>query len=101
MNLLVRNGGLIATGGRQGIAMDRGDEDRGDEGYVAYLLRMWRENLDGEHSWRAVLQNAQTREEQFFADVEALVDYLRAEFSGTERGTSEGLEEKHCADDGT
>ena len=53
--------------------------------YVAFLLRMWREDLDGEHCWRAVLQHAQTREEQVFSDVEALVDYLRAEFSGTER----------------
>jgi hypothetical protein len=60
------------------------DAHRAD--YAAFLLRMWREDRDGLHLWRAVLQDAQTREEQYFVDLAALVDYLRAEFSETGSG---------------
>ena len=56
--------------------------------YVAFLLRMWKENLNGAYRWRAVLQDAQTREEQYFVDLEALVDHLRASFSESGRSPS-------------
>lgn len=60
--------------------------DSNAQEYVAFLLRLWKEKLDGAHCWRAALQNVQTREERYFVDLAALVDYLRAEFSGTGRG---------------
>jgi len=45
--------------------------------YQSYLLRMWRESVNGE--WRASLQNVATSECQNFADLEALFAYLRDE----------------------
>jgi hypothetical protein len=45
--------------------------------YQSYLLRMWRESLDGE--WRASLQSVATSECRNFPDLEALFAYLRAE----------------------
>ena len=60
------------------------DEHRPD--YAAFLLRMWREDLNGLHLWRAVLQDAQTREERYFGDLEALLDFLQTQFSERREG---------------
>jgi len=49
--------------------------------YVAYLLRMWREDMNGERSWRAALRDALTLEERHFANVEALIGFLHEEYS--------------------
>ena len=49
--------------------------------YASFLLRMWREDLNGDHCWRATLQDTQTREEHYFTDLQALVDFLRTQFS--------------------
>ncbi len=54
-----------------------------DRDYVSFLLRLWREDLNGHSSWRAVLQNAQTNEEQYFADVSALLDTLADRFTNS------------------
>ena len=45
--------------------------------YKSYLLRMWRESLEGE--WRASLQDVVTSESQNFPDITALVEYLVVE----------------------
>ena len=45
--------------------------------YKSYLLRMWRESLEGE--WRASLQDVITCESQNFPDITALVEYLVVE----------------------
>ncbi|MBE2201878.1 MAG: hypothetical protein IAE79_24940 [Anaerolinea sp.] len=42
--------------------------------YLAYLVRLWRE---GEGVWRSTLENPHTGERQAFADVEALLGFLR------------------------
>lgn len=55
--------------------------DRNAPEYVAFLLRLWKEKLDGTYCWRAVLQHAQTHEEQYFVDLETLLDFLRTQFS--------------------
>lgn len=45
--------------------------------YVSYLLRLW-ETSDGEHAiWRASLECPGTGERHGFADIEALLAYLR------------------------
>ncbi|GJM42380.1 MAG: hypothetical protein DHS20C20_26620 [Ardenticatenaceae bacterium] len=42
--------------------------------YMAYLLRLWRENRDG--SWRALLENPNTKERLAFANLNELVEFL-------------------------
>ncbi|KAA3662560.1 MAG: hypothetical protein DWQ04_13065 [Chloroflexi bacterium] len=42
--------------------------------YMAYLLRLWRENRDG--SWRALLENPNTKERVAFANLNELVEFL-------------------------
>jgi hypothetical protein len=43
--------------------------------YHAYLLRIWREE-EG-MPWRATLQNPHTGEQEGFASVEQLIDFIR------------------------
>ena len=45
--------------------------------YKSYLLRMWRESLEGE--WRASLQDVVTCENHNFQSITALVEYLAVE----------------------
>lgn len=45
--------------------------------YKSYLLRMWRESLEGE--WRASLQDVVTCENHNFPNMAALMDYLAVE----------------------
>jgi hypothetical protein len=42
--------------------------------YMAYLLRLWRENRDG--PWRALLENPNTKERIGFANLNELVEFL-------------------------
>ena len=51
-----------------------------DRDYVSFLLRLWREDLNGHSSWHALLQDAQTMEKQYFADVSTLLDTLADRF---------------------
>jgi hypothetical protein len=50
--------------------------------YQSYLLRLWRAPGGDEQPWRASLQDPLTGERQGFADLEALVAYLRDEIDG-------------------
>lgn len=62
----------------------KADETRG---YVAYLLRLWREKGGESTQWRASLQDPHTGEKEGFASLGALFAYLRrvvAEGSGSE-----------------
>lgn len=45
--------------------------------YKSYLLRMWRESLEGE--WRASLQDVVTCENHNFPTIAALMEYLAVE----------------------
>jgi hypothetical protein len=51
------------------------NEKRAD--YLAYMLRVWRTQRDGEAAWRVSLKSAQTRECRCFASLEELFDHLR------------------------
>jgi hypothetical protein len=42
--------------------------------YFAYLLRLWRENRDG--NWRAQLENPNSEERIGFANLDELIDFL-------------------------
>ena len=42
--------------------------------YMAYLLRLWRENRDD--SWRALLENPNTKERFGFANLNELIQFL-------------------------
>ena len=46
--------------------------------YMAYLLRLWQVNTEGNPVWRAWLENPQTGERCGFATVDGLFEYLRA-----------------------
>lgn len=45
--------------------------------YRSYLLRLWRAPGGADQPWRASLQDTLTGERQGFADLEALLAYLR------------------------
>jgi hypothetical protein len=45
-------------------------------GYLAYLLRLWRVNDDGEPVWRASLESPHTGERHGFANLELLFAFL-------------------------
>jgi hypothetical protein len=45
--------------------------------YKSYLLRMWRESLEGE--WRVSLQDVVTCESHHFPNLAALMEYLALE----------------------
>jgi len=47
------------------------------KGYLAYLVRLWRVNLEGETAWRASLEDAHTGESCGFISLEDLFDFLR------------------------
>ena len=46
--------------------------------YVSYLLRLWKDDRDGESVWHASLESAQTHDLRYFANVKELADYLVA-----------------------
>lgn len=61
--------------------------------YRSYLLRTWEarsERAGTPSTWRFSLQDARTGQERAFADLEALVAYLRAEMARQEDGPLQG-----------
>ncbi len=50
--------------------------------YQSYLLRLWRAPGGAGQPWRASLENTHTGERRGFADLQALVAYLRVETEG-------------------
>jgi hypothetical protein len=61
--------------------------------YTAYLVRMWQENE--EIPWRASAQSARTGEKIFFADLESLFIFLRAQ---THLNSATGAAVSGCGD---
>lgn len=47
------------------------------KGYLAYLVRLWQFNQEGEKAWRASLEDAHTGESCGFISLEDLFDFLR------------------------
>jgi len=54
-----------------------------DDAYRSYLLRLWREDRDGETAWRASLESPETPERIYFASLDELVSYLRERTAGS------------------
>ena len=50
-----------------------------EEGYVAYLLRMWPVRNGETTAWRASLESPYSGERHGFADLEALLAFLKQE----------------------
>jgi hypothetical protein len=50
------------------------------DSYTSYLLRLRRVQSDTGRSWLASLQSTATGAEQWFVDVNALVEFLQREF---------------------
>jgi hypothetical protein len=53
--------------------------------YASYLLRLRRVQSDAGRSWLASLQSTATGAEQWFVDVNALVEFLQSEFGSCEK----------------
>ncbi len=51
--------------------------------YVAYLLRLWRSETDGEAVWRASIESPTTGERRGFANIDQLFEFLREETRGS------------------
>jgi len=49
-------------------------------GYKAYLVRLWHE---GDGVWRGTIENPHTSERLAFAEVEALLAYIRDQVANT------------------
>jgi len=63
------------------------DSDRGTRReYLSFLLRLWRVNVEGAPVWRASLQRPGAADQQAFADLDELLDFLRAEIGDMEAG---------------
>jgi len=55
-------------------------------GYLSYLVRLWRVGRGREELWRASLQRPGTEEPIWFADVEEMLGFLRAETGARKSG---------------
>lgn len=53
-----------------------------NDAYLSYLLRLWREDSDGETAWRASLESVQAPERIYFQSLDELVTYLRKGTAG-------------------
>jgi hypothetical protein len=51
--------------------------------YHSYLLRMWRENATEKSVWRASLESSLTGEQQGFAGLDDLFNFLQQQTSST------------------
>ncbi len=51
-----------------------------EKDYAAYLLRLRRSDQDGQPIWRAMLESTHDGQRMNFADVDALIVFLRARF---------------------
>ena len=51
----------------------------GKGSYLAFMLRLWPVEQDGEMVWRASLESPLTGERRGFATLEALIAFLQAE----------------------
>lgn len=60
-------------------------------GYIAYLLRLWRESGVGPGHWRASLQDPESGERIGFATLEQLFSYLRQQTADPSKGSGPGL----------
>jgi hypothetical protein len=79
---------MDAHGGQDEIAKETSDETSEVWGprrdYLSYLVRLWRVGHSGEERWRASLQRPGTAEPIWFAGLEDMLAFLRAE-TGTSR----------------
>lgn len=61
------------------------------QGYVAYLLRLWQVNSGASTVWRASLDDPRTGERKGFADLASLFTFLKKQTDGAmERAGSAG-----------
>jgi len=45
--------------------------------YQAYLLRLWQQQVQTQHTWRILLENVHTGERMRFSSLEELVEFLQ------------------------
>lgn len=55
--------------------------EQAHETYRSYLLKLWYEPTERQDTWRAVLQDVLTREELYFKNIDALIQYLSSTYN--------------------
>ena len=48
---------------------------------MSYLLRLWREETEGQTGWRASLERSRTAKRRVFANLDGLFEYLQRQTS--------------------
>jgi hypothetical protein len=61
------------------------DELASQKDYMSYLLRLWRAGQGRDAHWRASLQRPGTEESIWFADLEEMFAFLRAQTGDVKR----------------
>ncbi len=56
-----------------------------EQGYRAYLIRLWRTGSRGKPVWRASLEDPHTGERHAFASLEGLVTFLKEQIGGADQ----------------
>jgi hypothetical protein len=56
--------------------------DKENDAYLAYMLRLWQVGGNGQSTWRASVQSPHTGEHQIFADLEMLFAFLEERTKG-------------------
>ena len=51
--------------------------------YIAYLVRLWQIEREGQLVWQASLEDSRTGKRQGFSSVEALFDFVRRQMDST------------------
>jgi hypothetical protein len=66
--------------------------------YASYMLRLWQVQSDTHATWVASVQSPATGEQRWFANVDALIQFLQHEFGPG--GTPNGQAQPGRPDDG-
>jgi hypothetical protein len=78
---------------------ENAERGREQPDYQSYLLRLWRVD-EGDEVWQVSLESARTGERRGFADLEAMLDFLRRRTAlrpttGTEEDGARGSERRN------
>ncbi len=63
---------------------------KGEQNYLAYLLRLWRTGPGKSAGWRASLQDPHTNQRIEFASLDDVVMFLKQRMGEGEPGTKKG-----------
>ncbi len=65
------------------LCAEEGPVENSKRVYASYMLRLWQVRIENGSEWTASMQSTATGELRAFASVDALVQFLQAEYGGT------------------